>query len=328
MKTSVHRLPFILSFLMIQGTDVMSQATATSGNVNKPVVPEIFFSPSFYLVAFVFIILLLAIFSLSKTISLLTYALLPEDQKKKMADEKQKKADVRTDAGTFWTRFDRAVLTKAVPVEKEEDVMLDHNYDGIKELDNSLPPWWLWGFYITIIWSVGYLIHYHVFHTGPSSAEEYNQSVVLAEQQLAEYRRKRADLITAENAQFLNTPEELGMGKEIFTKNCVACHGTDGGGTVGPNLTDEFWIHGGGIKNVFMTISNGVTAKGMIAWKSQLSPKQIQAVSSYVLSLEGSSPASPKAAEGEKWMDEGGAAGNASDTSRTGTATSAVSASL
>jgi len=328
MKKSIYRLPVILSVLFLQGSDVLAQAAAATEKADKPVVPEIFFNPSFYLVAFVFIILLLAIVSLSMSISLLTYALLPEEQKQKLAAEKQKKAAVHVEAGTFWTRFDRAVLTKAVPVEKEADVMLDHNYDGIKELDNSLPPWWLWGFYITIVWSVGYLVHYHVFHTGPSSSEEYTQSVVLAEQQLEEYRKRRADLVTADNAQFINTPEELGTGKEIYTRNCVACHGTGGEGTVGPNLTDEFWIHGGGIKNVFMTVSNGVPAKGMISWKSQLSPKQIQSVASYVLSLKGSNPSNPKAAEGEKWVDQTIPAGNASDTSGTVTTNPTASATL
>lgn len=328
MKKSILRLPIILSAILLNGADLLAQAAATPAKADRPVVPEILFNPSFYLIAFVFIILLLAIVSLSKTISLLSYALLPEDQKLKIAAEKQRKDVVKAEAGSFWSRFDRAVLTKAVPVEKEEDVMLDHNYDGIKELDNSLPPWWLWGFYITIIWSVGYLVHYHVFSTGPSSTEEYNQSMVLAEQQLEEYRKKRADVITADNVQFINSPEELGLGKELYTKNCVACHGTGGEGTVGPNLTDEFWIHGGGIKNVFMTISNGVPAKGMIAWKSQLSPKQIQAVSSYVLSIEGSNPANPKAAEGDKWVDETTPAGSSVDTTKATLATPTASASL
>ncbi len=289
---------------MISAIRAFGQNAATTV-AEKPSVPELFYNPSFYLLTFVFIIMLVVIIALTRTIRLLAYGLLPEEKKQIIATEKEKSAYEELHAPSFWTRFDRNFLTKAVPVEKEADVMLDHDYDGIKELDNSLPPWWIWGFYLTIIWAVIYIVHFHIFDTGPLQVEEYNNEIAMAEQKIKERQAKMADFISPENVTALNTPEGLGSGKDIYTKNCVACHGPGGEGTVGPNLTDEFWIHGGGIKNIFTTVTNGVPAKGMISWKSQLSPKQIQQVSSYILTLQGTKPANGKAPEGEKWLEAG-----------------------
>lgn len=279
---------------------IQAQSTVVA---NKSSVPDLFFNPSFYLLSFVLLILFVVIISLTNSMRLMTYALLPEDQKLKLSEQRKKKAEAVASEGSFFERFDRKVLTKAVPVEKEADVMLDHDYDGIRELDNSLPPWWVWGFYITIIWAFVYLIHYHVFHTGPSSSEEYAQSLETAHLELIERQAKMANFLSPENVKALTTPDGLGAGKGIFEKNCVACHGSEGEGIVGPNLTDDFWIHGGGIKNIFRVITNGVPAKGMISWKSQLTPKQIQQVSSYILTFQGSNPANGKAPQGEKWVD-------------------------
>ena len=307
MKRKLHNILFTGIIGMISVTSALAQGTTAAADapVAKPVVPEIFFSPSFYLLAFLFLIMFVAIISLTKTIRHMSRALLPADKKKALEMKDAARAVEAANAPSFWTRFDRDVLTKAAPVEREADVMLDHNYDGIKELDNSLPPWWVWGFYITIIWGVIYLIHYHVIDTGLLSADEYKQEVATAELKIKEYHAKTADLVSVETVTLLNTPEGLGAGKETFIKNCVPCHGPGGEGTVGPNLTDEFWIHGGGIKNVFKTITDGVPAKGMISWKTQLSPKQIQEVASFVLSLQGTKPANGKAPQGDKWVEEG-----------------------
>ncbi|MBK9638012.1 MAG: hypothetical protein IPO63_09395 [Bacteroidetes bacterium] len=182
----------------------------------------------------------------------------------------------------LWTRFDRAILTKAVTVEKEADVMLDHNYDGIRELDNNLPPWWVWGFYLTIIFAFVYLAHYHLFRTGPLQTEEYNIAMQAADQAKAR-ELKMKDFVSAETITALNTPEALGAGKEFMRRTAWLAMEAECGGSVGPNLTDDFWIHGGGIKNMFKVITEGVPAKGMISWKSQLTPKQIQQVASFIL---------------------------------------------
>lgn len=300
MKKANLKISLAIVGLLTMPGIIQAQTTVVA---YKPSVPDLFFNPSFYLVSFVLIILFIVIIALTKAIKLMTYALMPEEQKLILAEERKAKAAIITAQGSFWARFDRNILTKAVPVEQEADVMLDHDYDGIKELDNSLPPWWIWGFYITIFWAVVYLIHYHVIHTGPSSSEEYAQSVETAALELKARQAKMADFVSPETVTALTTPDGLGAGKSIFEKNCVACHGAAGEGIVGPNLTDDFWIHGGGIKNVFTVVTNGVPAKGMISWQTQLSPKQIQQVASYILTLHGSNPANGKAPEGEKWID-------------------------
>ncbi|MFN4298390.1 MAG: cbb3-type cytochrome c oxidase N-terminal domain-containing protein [Thermaurantimonas sp.] len=189
-------------------------------------------------------------------------------------------------------------LTKAKPIEKEADIMLDHDYDGIKELDNSLPPWWVWGFYITIIYSIIYLIHFHVLGTGPSSVEELERELALAEKQKEEYLKTAANLIDENTVQYLTAEANLAAGKKIFEQNCASCHAPDGGGLVGPNLTDNYYIHGGSIQDIFKVIKYGVLEKGMLAWKDMLSPAQMQDVASYVKSLRGTTPANPKEPQG------------------------------
>ncbi len=194
-------------------------------------------------------------------------------------------------------------LNRAVPVTEEKDILFDHDYDGIRELDNQLPPWWKYLFYITILYAVVYFSIYHVFGIGKSSAEKYQASIEKAEKEAAEYRKQMAEDITPETVTVLKDEASLSEGKDIFLKNCLPCHGDKGQGIVGPNLTDQYWIHGGGIKNIFTTITNGVPEKGMISWKTQLSPKQIQKVASYVLSLQGTNPPNAKEPQGELWTE-------------------------
>jgi len=194
-------------------------------------------------------------------------------------------------------------MSGAVPVSAEQDIMFDHDYDGIRELDNQLPPWWKYMFYLCILYAIGYLAVYHVFGIGKSSTERYEAEMSKAE---ADIRANRAnspkDLINEDNVVQLTDEASLNQGKSFFKANCVACHAEGGAGNVGPNLTDEYWIHGGGIKNVFHTITNGVPEKGMIAWKTQFSPAQIQSIASYVLSLQGSNPPNPKEPQGDIWI--------------------------
>lgn len=199
----------------------------------------------------------------------------------------------------------RQFVTRSTPIEKESEIMLDHDYDGIRELDNRIPPWFSWLFYVTIIFAVWYMIHYHVLGTGKLQAEEYEAEVQLAELKRAELIRTGA-FINEETVTLLTEASDLQAGKAIYDANCVACHGQYGEGLVGPNLTDGYYVHGGGIKNVFKVVKYGVPAKGMIAWQSQLSPNQMQEVSSYIISLLGTNPPNPKAPEGEKWVEEVG----------------------
>lgn len=191
------------------------------------------------------------------------------------------------------------ILTKSTPVEREADVMLDHNYDGIKELDNVLPPWWLWLFYVTIFIGVVYLIKYHVASDWTSD-KEYQEEVTLAKADVDAYLEKSGLNINVDNVVLKDDEATLTAGNAVFTKNCIPCHRPDGGGLVGPNLTDDKWIHGGEIKNLFNTISEGVPAKGMQTWKGVLSPVQIQQVASYILvKLKGTNPQNPFAYPGD-----------------------------
>ena len=202
---------------------------------------------------------------------------------------------------SWWSKL-MASMTQAVPVEKEETVMLDHNYDGIRELDNHLPPWWKWLFYATIAWSAVYLLVYHVFDTLPLPEEEYRTEMALADEE-KQARLATMDEVIDENTVKATTDvDQLAKGKQIFNMNCAACHKEDGGGSIGPNLTDEYWIHGGGIKEIFYIIKYGVPEKGMISWQNQLSPEQMKDVSSYILTMQGTNPPNAKAAEGELWV--------------------------
>ncbi len=182
------------------------------------------------------------------------------------------------------------------------NIIEDHTYDGISELDNPAPAWFQALFYITIVFAIVYMIQYHMLGKPNLSDDEYKQEIFTAQQQKDELM-KTGGLINETNVTLLTDKADIDKGKEIFTVNCTNCHGPEGGGGVGPNLTDEYWIHGGGIKNVFTTVKNGVPAKGMISWQTQLNPKQMNQVSSYVLTLQGTKPSNPKAPEGNVWVD-------------------------
>lgn len=198
-------------------------------------------------------------------------------------------------------------LLGSKPIQEEGEIVLDHNYDGIRELDNKLPPWWVYGFYATIIFAVVYMVRYHVFD-GVNQAQEYEIAVAEARIEIEEYKRTAKDLIDVNTVELLTEVGDLKAGEVIFTENCIACHKASGGGGIGPNLTDVYWISGGGIKNVFNTISEGGRAgKGMVSWKSDLKPSEMAQVASYVLTLQGANPADGKEPEGEIWVDENAA---------------------
>ena len=195
-------------------------------------------------------------------------------------------------------------LLGSKPIEEEGEIILDHNYDGIKELDNNLPPWWVYSFYLSIIFGVVYMVRYHVLNADDQFVE-YEIEYAEAERAIEEYKKNAKGLVDINTVEFLADAADLNAGQKIFEANCVACHKADGGGGIGPNLTDQNWILGGGIKNVFKTISEGGrSGKGMVPWKTELKPLEMAQVSSYVLTFEGTTPAEPKAAEGEIWVDK------------------------
>lgn len=214
----------------------------------------------------------------------------------------------------FWTRMRKKYWEDAVPVEREQEVLLEHGFDGIRELDNSLPPWWINMFYITIIWAVGYMIYYHWGGNGPSSGQEYEMEMEQAKKEVALAVAGKAEQVDENNVTALTDGGAVGEGELIFKANCAACHGQAGEGTVGPNLTDDHWLHGGGIQNVFKVIKHGVPEKGMIAWSATLSSPNIQKVASYILTLHGTNPPNAKAPQGEIWKEAGAAAADSTST--------------
>ncbi len=203
-----------------------------------------------------------------------------------------------------WLKNTYIKLLGQKPIEEEHDIILDHNYDGIKELDNNLPPWWLYGFYASIIFGAIYLIRYHIFD-GENQFDELETELADARIAIEAYKKTAKNLVDVNTVTLLTEAGDLASGKTIFETNCVACHMADGGGGIGPNLTDEYWILGGDIKSVFKTVSEGGrSGKGMIAWKQQLKPLEMAQVASYVLTFQGTTPANPKAAEGNIWVDK------------------------
>jgi len=246
----------------------------------------------------VFLFFLIALEIVMAAVDKVTYNLLSDEQKKQL-DQAQ---SLPFTEGAFYKNI-MSKLTRSKDVESEKDLVLDHEYDGIRELDNVLPPWWVYLFYATIIFSFIYLIRFH-FMGGDNQVQEFTHEVELAKLEQSKIPVKE-EVITADQVTLLTDPESLAKGKTIFTNTCAACHRADGGGQIGPNLTDDHWINGGGIKNVFTLISEGSKNNPtMVAWKSTLKPKEIQSVASYVLSLQGTKPAGGKPAEGEKWVEE------------------------
>lgn len=185
------------------------------------------------------------------------------------------------------------------PLSHEKKLVMEHSFDGIAELDNPTPPWFNFLFYGTIAFGFVYMFFFHLVGDGNIQESEYKAEVAQAEIVRAEYMKKFANSINEDNVTALTEPKALAEGKVVYDKYCVACHGTLGEGKVGPNLTDVYWLHGNTVKNIFHTITEGVPQKGMISWKKQLNPLQIQQVTSYIMTLQGTNPPNPKEPQGE-----------------------------
>ncbi len=222
-------------------------------------------------------------------------------------------------AESFWDKLRKQYWEDAVPIEREHEILSHHDFDGIRELDNRLPPWWVNLFILTIIWAVIYMFYYHWGGNGPSSAEEYQMEVEQAKKSEAIALAGKANAVDESNVVALTESGPLGEGELIFKNVCAACHGQLGEGLVGPNMTDEYWIHGGGIKNIFKTIKYGVPDKGMISWQSQLTPSDMQKVASYILTLQGTNPPNQKAPQGDIWKETEATAADSTATSGTAT---------
>jgi cytochrome c oxidase cbb3-type subunit 3 len=198
-------------------------------------------------------------------------------------------------------------LNASIPIEKEQDIDMGHDFDGIRELDNHLPPWWKWLFYATIVFAGVYLVLHHGTNTLPLQTEEYQRELAQAEIEANVLKASQPGAQIDENTITYDADAAIiSNGKAIYTNmNCASCHGQQGeGNSIGPNLTDTYWIHGGGIKNIFSTIKNGAVDKGMPAWGKSMKPQDVRDVSFYVMSLQGSNPPNAKAPQGELYVEE------------------------
>ena len=214
---------------------------------------------------------------------------------------------------SWWDR-----VNKFKPIQQEAAIDLGHNYDGIRELDNRLPPWWLYGFYVSILFAFIYMYRYHIAHSAPLPREEYEIAVVAADKAKAEYLKKSANNVDENNVKLLTDATSIAAGKQIFEASCFPCHGKLGEGIVGPNLTDDYWLHGGSVKDIFKTIKYGYPDKGMKSWKDDFSPVQIADLTSYIKTLHGTNPPNGKAPQGTLYTEEGAAAstGNPADSTK------------
>ncbi len=179
--------------------------------------------------------------------------------------------------------------------DPKEPLLLDHEYDGIQELDNNLPRWWVWLFYLTIAFSAGYLLYYHVLRLGDLQIAAYQKEFERGEAIKQSFQAKFEAQV--ESLAPLTDPESLGRGHQTYITYCAPCHREDGGGLVGPNLTDDYWIHGGSYVDTVKIILNGVPDKGMLAWRGVLQPAEIAAVASHIYTLRGTEPPNPKPRE-------------------------------
>ncbi len=185
--------------------------------------------------------------------------------------------------------------------ETENQKLNAEHYDGIKELDNDLPNWWLMIFFLTILYSVGYMYFYHADGGGVLPVQEYlAEQQRLSEASVTKTPDGKAAITEDELAAAIASPKDISQGKQVFDSKCIACHGPTGGGSVGPNLTDDYWIHGGKPSQVATTILKGVPEKGMISWEALLTKNEIIGVVAYIKSLRGISVENAKEPQGVK----------------------------
>lgn len=288
-------------FLLLLSVPVWAQdAAATEAAkgfwadpINDPMMPL------YALTGLIFIVLILVLFVAAYMVRIL-HMLANQAAKEKA----EKLGVVYKEQPSLWSRIWRS-LNATVPLEEEKNIELDHNYDGIRELDNHLPPWWKWLFYGTIVWGIIYFIAYHVTDSAPLQIQEYENEVAAAESQKQKFLAGQPKVEIDENTlTYTKDDAIITKGKDIFLSNCAPCHKNLGEGGIGPNLTDDYWIHGGDVKNVYSVVKNGVPEKGMISWASVLSPEQIRDVSFFVMSIHGTNPPGAKAPQGELYKPQ------------------------
>ncbi|MBS7563327.1 c-type cytochrome [Mucilaginibacter sp. Bleaf8] len=247
------------------------------------------------------LLLIVAMLVLLKAFRVLTKALLTPEQYAELQAE-EKAAKVKKPKAEVINK-----LLSLKPLSEEKSILIEHEYDGIQELDNPTPAWFMGLFYVSIVFAVAYFLGYHVFGIGQLQDQEYVTEMKIAAKEKEAYLAKAANRVDESTVTLSTDPAALASGQAVFKASCMPCHGDKAQGVVGPNLTDDFWLHGGKINDVFKTIKYGVTAKGMPTWEKQLTPKQIADVSSYIKSLHGTNPPGAKEPQGEKEVDDAAA---------------------
>lgn len=287
----MNKILSLLALFAITGTPVMAQSEQSPWYTTLSSMD----SSQLTLLVILGVVLLLIVLLLILMIYLMSF----------MAAVFQKENPSLAHEPSWWESFKEKFVTGKMDEvggkDEKAKVMSDHSYDGITELDNFMPPWLQWVFIGSIAFAVIYFVNYTVLGIGPTGEEEYQEELRL--EAIAAETRK-ANLVAGideSTVVFDESAAAISSGKSIFETNCAACHAADGGGGVGPNLTDEFWLHGGSIQDVFKVVKYGVVEKGMIPWQDQLSPEQMQQVSSYILTLVGTTPANPKEPQGEPY---------------------------
>jgi cytochrome c oxidase cbb3-type subunit 3 len=241
------------------------------------------------------IVILAAVIITLKALKAMIRVTMPEILHQEVED-KAKKKELKKTTQTSWSQR----LLGLRPLSEEKDIMIDHDFDGIKELDNPIPMWFNGMFYASIVFAVIYLLVYHVFGWGLNQDQEYEREMARAEAARQEYLAQSANNVDENTVQVDASANVIQAGSAIFSLNCAVCHGANGEGGIGPNLVDEFWIHGGEIEDVFKVVKYGVLDKGMVPWEQSLTPMQIAEVSNYILTLRGTNPSNQKEPQGVK----------------------------
>lgn len=279
----------MITSIISTSSPLLAQASQASV-INDPMLP-------FYLVAgFIFVVIILV-----GCVALYMIRILNMLTRQAEREKAEKLGIVYTARASWWTRFIEK-MNASVPMSEEKNIEMDHSYDGITELDNHLPPWWKWMFYATVVFAFVYMIIFHFSDSLPLQTEEYENEIAFAEEQARNLKASQPQASIDENALVYTTDAAIiEKGKSVFMNNaCGSCHRNDGGGnTIGPNLTDEYWLHGGDVKQVFQTVKNGVVDKGMPAWGKAMSPQDVRDVTFFIMSLQGTNPPDGKAPQGD-----------------------------
>lgn len=288
----MKRLIYILPLLLIASPALAAAGSSTDspGNLYMDILIIAF------LIAVLLLIVAVVLLNAAKVIAkeLVQPTPLPADEPATVLEFEEQEA-LEKAKPSIWSK-----ILGLKPISQEKDIMLDHDFDGITELDNPTPAWFMGLFYGTIAFGIVYMFNYHILKWSPLQDEEYAIEVKAAEQAKKAFLAKSGNLIDENNVVLAKDDDILSAGKTVYLQNCIACHGDKGQGVVGPNLTDDYWLHGGTINNIFKTIKYGVPEKGMISWEKTLTPKQTSDVSNYILSIQGTNPPNPKAPQGTK----------------------------